>query len=995
MDEDEIITEDGEPVDPGDSGDTSPADEETVPPVDDGGERPDVDWDEEGVDGDADAQQTFTSQPVPPYRAGDLWDDAGGTRVCVNGKAEGESFAATDWVPAEAVEPTPTTTTKTVTFTELIDDFSAESLASYQSRGAVAYALYDDGTRVQVPWSQVQEPEPSIPDTVANEALIIAEATNQHFWHRSTDPDADGAGTGAFVTDEEQDGFLQAIAAGTEPTAARPLHNLLMNAEGILLRAAKRVRAAFSPSGIAFYDGQGNAAANVVAAFGKDGAQIGASGQSHIEMDYHSLKQLDKEGSTYFHVSDLRDESGKLEVTDMFHGDGASKKFSLSLTPTSKNDGMDMADDYTLVVSDNSGGTASILPLLKRLTFSEPPTKDALITLIYKSDDAHAKAYTLGTRGSGKVGAMSVVAGDSCVATDAMSHAEGSETEASGRYSHAEGSETEASGSNSHAEGAQTTASGHSSHAEGYDTKAKGGSSHAEGARTTASGNYSHAEGHYSIASADYAHAQNRGAYAESVAQTAIGQFNVRDANDTYALIIGNGTNENNRSNALTVDWDGDVETAGGVRASGDAWVGGKLSAIGGAAIGAIATLANTFEVALNAIFRAGVRLRSSNIDRDGTAPSSDTWGDSELSFQDMDGERVGFLNVQHHTDGGVSLSIAGEAEATDGTDVYTTLKLVANRDKTGYASLNKRLEVTAPIATTNSAIIIRDGSIDRDGENPAANVWGTYYVMRDKDNEEVAYVQPVQTPDGRMGMNIYVVNEAIGGGSTYTNWIRLFVDKSGKRTYAVADAAAFRNGINAAGVSNQSAQNVNFGAGTGTGQHWTINSNVNASNTTYGGDRSSIVVINNRLDLYDGTKDETLWSAYTTANKPTPAAIGAVSTTTYETVTSSNVGTDIATANTNFSIDTAGSHRAFKRNGVCTIYLTFKTTNALTAGTTYLIGTLKSGWRPYGLTTLSFSSGSRGFTGYTQANGTIRVVPMQSVPASSTFVVGATFVQA
>jgi hypothetical protein len=158
-------------------------------------------------------------------------------------------------VPAEAVEPTPTTTTKTVTFTELIDDFSAESLASYQSRGAVAYALYDDGTRVQVPWSQVKAPEPSVPDTVANEALIIAEATNQHFWHRSTDPDADGAGTGAFVTDEEQDGFLQAIAAGTEPTTARPLHNLLMNAEGILLRAAKRVRAAFTPSGVAFYDG--------------------------------------------------------------------------------------------------------------------------------------------------------------------------------------------------------------------------------------------------------------------------------------------------------------------------------------------------------------------------------------------------------------------------------------------------------------------------------------------------------------------------------------------------------------------------------------------------------------------------------------------------------------------------------------------------------------------------------------------------------------------
>lgn len=41
--------------------------------------------------------------------------------------------------------------------------------------------------------------------------------------------------------------------------------------------------------------------------------------------------------------------------------------------------------------------------------------------------------------------------------------------------------------------------------------------------------------------------------------QMAIGKNNIRDNNQTYAFIIGNGENISNRSNALTVDWDGNL----------------------------------------------------------------------------------------------------------------------------------------------------------------------------------------------------------------------------------------------------------------------------------------------------------------------------------------------------------------------------------------------------------------------------------------------------
>ena len=43
--------------------------------------------------------------------------------------------------------------------------------------------------------------------------------------------------------------------------------------------------------------------------------------------DYHSLQMVDKEGETYFWVSDLRDKEGK--VTEYFIGDGVTRRFRL------------------------------------------------------------------------------------------------------------------------------------------------------------------------------------------------------------------------------------------------------------------------------------------------------------------------------------------------------------------------------------------------------------------------------------------------------------------------------------------------------------------------------------------------------------------------------------------------------------------------------------------------------------------------------------------
>lgn len=136
-----------------------------------------------------------------------------------------------------------------------------------------------------------------------------------------------------------------------------------------------------------------------------------------------------------------------------------------------------------------------------------------------------------------------------------------------GNYSVAEGGYTTASGADSHAEGFGTTASGHYSHSEGYNTVASDDCAHAEGGDTIASGYYAHAEGIGTTASGDYSHSQNEGTFASGASQTAIGAYNKEDTDGTYLFIIGNGEGDDtaSRSNALTVDWNGNVVASGGV----------------------------------------------------------------------------------------------------------------------------------------------------------------------------------------------------------------------------------------------------------------------------------------------------------------------------------------------------------------------------------------------------------------------------------------------
>lgn len=86
----------------------------------------------------------------------------------------------------------------------------------------------------------------------------------------------------------------------------------------------------------------------------------------------------------------------------------------------------------------------------------------------------------------------------------------------------------------------------------GPGTGALGYCSIAVGRNATAGGNYGQAFGFGVIASSDY--------------QAAFGKYNIEDANDDYVFIVGNGTGDDDRSNAMAVARNGDVRIGGHVK---------------------------------------------------------------------------------------------------------------------------------------------------------------------------------------------------------------------------------------------------------------------------------------------------------------------------------------------------------------------------------------------------------------------------------------------
>ena len=166
-------------------------------------------------------------------------------------------------------------------------------------------------------------------------------------------------------------------------------------------------------------------------------------------------------------------------------------------------------------------------------------------------------------------GIYSTAMGEGTTASGNRTLATGYSTTALGNRSTAIGNSTTANGYSSTAMGNSSTANGLNSTAMGFDTTASGSNSTAIGNSTTASGNASTAMGISTTAFGTYSTAMGISTTASDFVSLVIGQFNSSGSTVTNsatefntentAFVIGNGTNDSNKSDAFKVMFNGDT----------------------------------------------------------------------------------------------------------------------------------------------------------------------------------------------------------------------------------------------------------------------------------------------------------------------------------------------------------------------------------------------------------------------------------------------------
>ena len=184
-----------------------------------------------------------------------------------------------------------------------------------------------------------------------------------------------------------------------------------------------------------------------------------------------------------------------------------------------------------------------------------------------------------------------VAMGSGTLASGDSSTAMGIDTKASGGSSTATGSLTEASGTFSTAMGASTTASGDYSTTMGSQTTSSGFISTAMGAQTTSSGASSTAMGDSTTASGERSTSLGYKTTASDRSSLVVGQYNLlgstvtnsatQFSTDNTAFVIGNGVNLDNRSDALTVLFDGTTTIAGDLNLNSDARLKANIISLG------------------------------------------------------------------------------------------------------------------------------------------------------------------------------------------------------------------------------------------------------------------------------------------------------------------------------------------------------------------------------------------------------------------------------
>lgn len=366
----------------------------------------------------------------------------------------------------------------------------------------------------------------SIDLKAAKAAADIAKDTSQYFWFNSQDSGA-GEGAGAHVTEVPSSTFIADPANGGG--------NALITSSGMAIR-----------------DG-----VTELASFGASGAQIGQNETAHLDIQFDGLSGYGSDGSSYF---DFSSSGATITSETIYKLGGTTLDISVAYSEGRKNiihASKDITDwgetigdvctltqashQFTSMIDSETGNYFSYR--------SATPTNCSISHAAMNINIVRNPfSITIGTNSTFSASASVTLKNNNTDYTFLFelyytyTYSNGMSTITFDLYVTSQTPSCPTLSSNLKSSTGRLSRS--------YDILAPYMSFGLRPSDETAGG-YSATLGHSLYGSSDY--------------QTAVGKYNVQDNADTYAFIVGNGTADNARSNALTVGWNGNVTASGNI----------------------------------------------------------------------------------------------------------------------------------------------------------------------------------------------------------------------------------------------------------------------------------------------------------------------------------------------------------------------------------------------------------------------------------------------
>ena len=337
-----------------------------------------------------------------------------------------------------------------------------------------------------------------------------------------------------------------------------------------------------------------------------------------------------------------------------------------------------------------------------------------------KADTVIDTTLSLNRKANTTVGTNSVALGMGNEASGMFSFSENLQTTASGLGAHAEGISTVASGSGSHAEGTSNSAVGNCAHAEGNYTTASGMRSHTEGWNNTAVADDSHVGGKFSVtdsysnwpewvANTSYAvgdkvkvttTVENTTTVVGYICKTSNNDASFtksnwnQDTNYNFAEIIGNGIDTNTRSNARTLDWDGNEYLAGDlyVNCNNDSTGGNKVATEAG-----LSAKADKADTVLDTTLSCGRKANTTvgtgsfafgkNVEASGSYSHAEGMSRATGNYAHSEGSSSALSNGSHAE--GMSCTASGTASHAEGAVTTASAETTHAEGQMSEASAN------------------------------------------------------------------------------------------------------------------------------------------------------------------------------------------------------------------------------------------------------------------------------------------------------------------